>query len=182
MLDVRRVATVVFLAWCANDLEELLTMAPTSRDSLGRLPPGRFVPDAVRERGLSQTHVNLGIAIMGGVVASACVAGVATRGRSAWFRGGLLAFGVHGFGHIAMSVRVRGYTSGVLTSPTVVIPAWLWSRRRLAAHGLSDHDASALIATAAALATVPATHAVTYAILGVKGQRDLPVGGQETSL
>lgn len=166
MLEVRRVATVVFLAWCANDLEELLTMAPTSRDSLARLPVGRFTPDGIRERGLSQTHVTLGITVMGGIVASACMAGVATRGRSAWFRGGLLAFGVHGFGHLAMSARARGYTSGVLTSPTVVIPAWLWARRRLAENGLSDHDASALLAAAAALATVPATHALTYAILG----------------
>lgn len=166
MRDIDRVATGAFLAWCANDLEEILTMSRTSAWTLRRLPIGRVLPADFPARGLSQRHVNLTIAMMGGVVASACVSGARSDGRSAWFRGGLLAFGLHGFGHLAMSVKAHGYTTGVLTAPTFVIPTWLWGRRILTRRGLSDHDPSAVVAAFLALATIPAAHTVAHAILG----------------
>jgi hypothetical protein len=60
---------------------------------------------------------------------------------------------------------VRQYTSGVATSPTIVIPYWLWARRALAREGLSDRDGTAPWAAASFL-LIPTVHAVTRFLLG----------------
>ena len=60
----------------------------------------------------------------------------ATGGRSTVFRTALDAFGLHALGHLGASVATRGYTTGVVTASTVVLPYWLWAGRRLAAEGV----------------------------------------------
>src|SRR5918994_1651518 len=164
---MQRTTTVslgLFAAWACHDLEELLTMRETSRLVAARMPDWVPIPDDVRQDGLSQQHVNLGISLLGGYVAGVSAVGVRSRGRSRLFRGGLLAFGLHGFGHIGVTAALRRYTTGVATSPTIVIPYWLWARRALAREGLSDSEGTVRLA-AATLLLLPIVHVATRLLL-----------------
>ncbi|MFI6643648.1 HXXEE domain-containing protein [Streptomyces sp. NPDC050504] len=128
----------LFAAWAVHDAEELATMARW----IERARPGlqeRFprVPAAVWERTeISQREVNVAIGAMAGVFAAASAAGARTGGRSRFFRTVLVGFGLHGAVHLAQAALYRGYTPGVLTSPTVVVPYALWAVRRLRAAGV----------------------------------------------
>jgi hypothetical protein len=155
----------LFAAWASHDLEELFTMRETSRAVAARMPDWVAIPDDVRQHGLSQQHVNLGMSLMGAYVAGVSAVGVRSRARSRLFRGGLLAFGLHGFGHMGVTAALRQYTSGVATSPTIVIPYWLWARRALAREGLPDRDGTAPWA-AASILLIPTVHVVTRLLLG----------------
>ena len=127
-----QVATAgLFVAWMVNDLEELATMSANSRALARRLPDWVPAPASVRRTGLTQRYVATGVAAVGLVVAAATVRGYRTQGRSAFYQNALLGFGLHGLGHIGISLLVRGYTSGVATAPTVVVPFWLWATRAL---------------------------------------------------
>jgi hypothetical protein len=55
----------LFGAWACHDLEELFAMRETSRRVAARMPDRVPIPDDVRQDGLSQQHVNLGISLMG---------------------------------------------------------------------------------------------------------------------
>lgn len=166
MKDTTAIGAGLFAAWATNDVEELITMAETSRTLLRRAPAWLPISPELRARGLSQAHVNLSIGLMGCVVAAASIAGIRSKGRSAFFRGGLYAFGLHGFGHIASSLAVGGYTTGVATSPTVVIPYWFAARKVLKRHGLRDDDRAASRVAWAALPITVAVHLVSRAVLG----------------
>jgi Protein of unknown function with HXXEE motif len=164
---MQRTTTVslgLFAAWACHDLEELFTMRETSRVVAARMPDWVPIPDDVRRDGLSQQHVNLGISLMGAYLAGVSAVGVRSRGRSRLFRSALLAFALHGFGHIAASVALRRYTTGVATSPTIVIPYWLWARRALAREGLSDREGTARRASATLL-LLPVVHVATRLLL-----------------
>jgi Protein of unknown function with HXXEE motif len=104
---------------------------------------------------------------MGAYVAAVSAVGVRSRGRSRLFRGGLLAFGLHGFGHIGVTAARRQYTTGVATSPTIVIPYWLWARRALAREGLCDRDGTAPWA-AVSILLIPTVHVMSRLALGRK--------------
>ncbi len=161
----------LFAAWALHDVEELATMSHTSGGTLSRMPAWVPIGSDLRTQGVSQTHVNVSIAIMGAVVATAALAGARTGGRSPWFRGALQGFGLHGCSHLGASAVTRGYTTGVATSPAIVIPYWLWARRALRRHGIRDIDARS---TAVALLTVPVmftVHALTRAVLGPRSVR-----------
>ena len=126
----------LFVAWLAHDLEELATMSANSRTIARRLPDWIPLPASVRQRGLTQRNVATGISAVGLVIATATVRGYRTGGRSAFYQNALLAFGLHGFGHMGMSLLARGYTSGVATAPTVVVPFWLWATQALEQAGV----------------------------------------------
>lgn len=129
----------LFLAWLANDIEELFTMVDTStrlrRDRPQWLPEPPWGSRPPR----SQAYLNAGVAAMGSLIAAAAYRGYRTRGDSSFFQNALLAFGVHGIGHTAASLVLRRYTSGVATSPTVVIPYWLWATKVLQDNGVPEH-------------------------------------------
>jgi Protein of unknown function with HXXEE motif len=167
----------LFVAWASHDLEELFTMRESSRAVAARMPEWVPIPDDVRRDGLSQQHVNLAISLMGVHFAVVSAVGVRSGGRSRLFRGALLAFGLHGFGHIGLTAALRQYTTGVATSPTIVIPFWLWARRALAREGLSDRDGTVRWAAATMLLIlVPTVHALTRLLLG----RQRPVPNRRT--
>jgi Protein of unknown function with HXXEE motif len=130
--------TGLFVAWMANDIEELATMSANSRALVRRLPDWIPVPASVRERGLTQRYFATAVPAVGLVVAAAAVRGYRTRGRSAFYQNVLLGFGLHGLGHMGMSLLARGYTSGVATAPTVVVPFWLWATRALRNAGVPN--------------------------------------------
>lgn len=162
-----RVAIGLLAAWCLNDAEELLTMAAGSREAIARIPARVPLPPGLRERGLSQTHVTAAIGLMGIAMAAASARGARTGFRDPISRAVLLGFGLHGIGHLATSAAARGYTSGVLTAPTVVIPFWLWARRALRREGIADATPGTLLA--ALTLTVPvmaAVHGLTGVLLG----------------
>lgn len=144
MKPMTRLGIGLFTAWALHDAEELLTMAKNTQKPLLRVPHWVPVSARIRNEGMSQEHVNLGLAIMAVFVTIASAQGVRTQGRSVIFRGAVLIFGVHGFTHIASAVMMRSYTSGVVTSPVIVIPYWLYARRVLREHGLKDNDAAAI--------------------------------------
>jgi Protein of unknown function with HXXEE motif len=125
----------LFVAWMVHDLEELATMTDTSRTMLQQLPDWMPVPDSIRQQGLTTRYLVTGIAIIGLIVAAAAVRGYRTQGRSAFYQNTLLAFGVHGLGHLAVSLLTRGYTSGVATAPLVLL-FWLWATRALEEAGV----------------------------------------------
>ena len=136
----------LFAAWCVNDAEELLTMAPTSRRVLERLPAAVPIPPAWRTRGLPQKHVNVGIGVMAAVMAGFAYEGWRSGGRSPWFQDAMTVFGLHGITHMLSPLVVGGYATGAATGP-VCTAYWLWGRRALAREGVEVRfrPASALL-------------------------------------
>ncbi|MFG2559593.1 HXXEE domain-containing protein [Streptomyces sp. NPDC048496] len=84
-------------------------------------------------------------------MAAASADGARSGGRSPFFRTVLVGFGLHGIVHMAQALAYRGYTPGVATAPTVVIPYSLWAVRRLKAAGIESGGVGAAAATLAFL-------------------------------
>lgn len=126
----------LFGAWLAHDLEELVTYPENSRRLAARAPRWLPIPDDIRREGISRRQLRPAIGLMGLLMGSAAVDGVRSGGRGWLFQTVLGGFGVHGLGHLATTVAARGYTVGVLTAPTIVIPYWLWARRALTREGV----------------------------------------------
>lgn len=143
--------TGLFAAWLANDIEELLTMPADSQRVFAQAPEWLPIPDDVRRDGLSQQHVTTMVALMAALMAAAAYDGYRTRGRSWWYQNVLYVFGIHGFGHLLDAARRRSYSTGAATSPTVVIPFWLWATRVLREEGVPDRHRVASIAAFPAL-------------------------------
>ncbi|GAA2673189.1 MULTISPECIES: HXXEE domain-containing protein [Actinoplanes] len=162
MTPMTKVAAGLFGTWALSDLEELWTMSRSSRYLLPRLPAALPVPARLRRDGLSQRHVALGIAAMGLLIGAAAAEGVRSQGRSPIFRGVLLAYGLHGFGHLGMAAVAGRYVSGAATAPVIVIPYWLWARRELARHGIAEVDGPAAAVAIAGPAILMGVHALTY--------------------
>jgi Protein of unknown function with HXXEE motif len=112
-------------------------MSDNSRTLLARLPDWMPVPTSVRQQGFTARYVATAIPAVGLVVAAA-VRGYRTQGRSAFYQNTLLGFGLHGLGHMAMTLVAGGYTSGVATAPTAVVAFWLWATRALQQAGVPN--------------------------------------------
>ncbi|MBV9846007.1 MAG: HXXEE domain-containing protein [Kutzneria sp.] len=131
----RLVASGLFLAWLANDIEEWITVSRWSERDAGTSPARRIGLPWLR-RPVPAAHMRVAIGLMGTLVATASLVGLRTGGRSRLFQAALFGFGVHGLGHLALSVVHRGYTPGVLTAPTVVVPFSVWAWRELRRAGV----------------------------------------------
>jgi hypothetical protein len=166
----------LFAAWAVHDVEEVFTLQETSRQIFSRLPGRVPVPEAWRENGMPRQQVLTGISVMGAVMAAAAVDGYRTGGRSALYQTALLGFGLHGIGHLAMAVGLRGHASGAATSATVVIPYWVAATRHLDASGLPARR-SLPVAAAALPVAIWGVHGIAY-LLSRSTRRDLP-GRQE---
>ncbi|MEV0379696.1 HXXEE domain-containing protein [Nonomuraea sp. NPDC050643] len=149
-------------AWAVHDAEELATMAGWARRARPRLEE-RF-PGVPWERlEVSQRHVNVAIALMGGVMAGAAAMGARTGGRSPVFQAALAGFGLHGVGHLVQAAVTRGYTPGAVTAPVVVIPYSVWAWRRLRRAGVPVRSGPASTAALAAFPLVlGGVHAVAH--------------------
>lgn len=130
------VCAALFAAWVAHDLEEVATMPASSRELLRNLPKALPIPEDLRREGFSQHHVNVAVTMTGVLMAGAAADGARTHARSPVFQAVLAGFGWHGLGHLASSALTRRYTTGVLTSPVIVLPYWLWARRELTRAGV----------------------------------------------
>ncbi|AMD87317.1 hypothetical protein AXF14_06620 [Actinomyces radicidentis] len=165
--DVTLACVGLLAAWAVNDVEELLTMREDSAALLARAPRWIPVPDGLRAHGLTQRHVNASIAAMGALIAAASADGVRSRGQSVLFQSTLLGFGLHGFGHLVQAAVGRRWTTGARTSPTVVIPYWLWASRVLRRQGV---DPTAHVSWPLAASTplvMAAVHAGTAAFAAI---------------
>jgi hypothetical protein len=149
----------LFAAWMAHDLEELATMSDSSRMLITRLPDWAPIPASAREQGLTRRYVACGVATVGLVVAAAAAHGYRTHGRSAFYQNALLGFGLHGLGHLGMSLLTGGYASGVATSPTIVLPFWLWATQALNQAGVPNRR-SVPAATGLTAGSIAAGHLV----------------------
>ena len=124
----------LLVSFAANDGEELRTMASTQAATVDRLPG--WWPLSGRLREVDQTHVTVAVTSMGLLYAVAAFDGVRSRGRSPLYQDVQWVFGVHGLGHLAAAALTRGYVTGVLTCPTVVLPQWWWVSHRLRSAGV----------------------------------------------
>lgn len=113
-------------------------MPATSELLAARLEQARWTP----ARGLAP-HVRtdakesaLAISLMGVLVAAAAAKGATTGGRSPLFQYVLAGLHGHVYTHVAASVRLRRYTTGVVTAVAVMAPYSTHSRRVLRAAGL----------------------------------------------
>jgi hypothetical protein len=158
---IQLATTGLFAAWLAHDLEELATMSDNSRILVTRLPGWLPVPASVRDHGFTNRCVATGVAAVGLVVAAAAVRGYRTQGRSAFYQNALLGFGLHGLGHVGVSLLTDSYFSGVATSPIVVLPFWLWATRALNQAGVPNRR-SVPAAIALAAGSIAAGHLVAY--------------------
>jgi Protein of unknown function with HXXEE motif len=130
----KQVTWGLLAAWAVHDLEELATMASSSRRIVARLQ-ARYpqLPDGVWERlEVSPAHVAVAIGLMGTVMTAAAGAGARSGGRSGFYQAVLVGFGWHAVGHLAQAVAVGGYAPGVVTAPVVAAPfsVWAWWRLR----------------------------------------------------
>jgi hypothetical protein len=158
---IQLATTGLFAAWMAHDLEELATMSGNSRNLITRLPGWLPMPASAREQGLTSRHVASGVAAVGLVVAAAAGHGYRTQGRSAFYQNALLGFGLHGLGHLGMSLLTRSYASGSATSPAIVLPFWLWATRALNQAGVPNRR-SVPAAIALAAGSIAAGHLVAF--------------------
>ncbi|MFI9723740.1 HXXEE domain-containing protein [Streptomyces sp. NPDC052396] len=166
-------------AWALNDIEELATMDRFTRE---RLPVLRARFPRVPERiwgsmaEVDGRRFAVAVGVMGAIVAAAAADGHRTGGRSPFYRATLDGFGLHGLVHLAQAAASRGYTPGVLTSPTVVVPFTLWARTRLRRAGALPppraRDAAYGLALAGAAAVV--SHTVARRLTARTGRRPVP--------
>ncbi len=154
----------LFVAWLANDIEELVTMPADSRRLFAALPAWAPIPAELRRDGLSREHVTVAVALMAAFMGAAAYDGYRSRGRSWVYQNVLQVFGLHGFGHLASALARRSYSTGVLTSPTVVIPFWLRATRVLREEGVPDRRHIASIAGFPVLGV--GVHRAAHAITG----------------
>lgn len=106
---------------------------------------------------VSQRHVTIAIGLMGLIMTAACAHGP----RSRFFQTALAGFGLHGVVHLLQGLLTRGYTPGLLTAPTVVLPYSIWAWRRLKADGVPLSGAqSGLSGVLLFLAAVGGVHGV----------------------
>ena len=109
MDEAQAVYLGLFVAWCINDAEELVTLADSSRLVAERAPAFLPLPEAFRRGGFSKKHTYHGIATMGVLVGTASLAGYVTHGRSPLFRGALVTFGAHGCTHVASALAASAW-------------------------------------------------------------------------
>jgi hypothetical protein len=136
MKRTTKVSLGLFAAWALHDLEELITFPRESRKLARRAPQWLPIPSDIRQDGLCQRHVTTSIGIVGAAMGVAALAGVRSQGRSRFFQTMVEGFGWHGVGHLAGTLLTRQYTSGVTTTPILVLPYWLWARRELSRAGV----------------------------------------------
>jgi hypothetical protein len=166
-------------AWAVHDLEELITLAPSSRRIAARLR-SRYpqLPGGVWERlEVSPAHTAVAIGVMGGVMTVAAAAGARSGGRSAFYQAVLAGFGWHAVGHVAGTAALGGYVPGVVTAPVVAAPFSVWAWRRLRAAGVpTELGRSSAWAMVLLPVTLGAAHLVAHRLT-----RRKPVTGGEPS-
>lgn len=138
--------------WILHDAEEWLTFAQFAHEN------STVVGDCAPSVRRLEVHQRTAISTMGVMVAALTWHGHRTNGASPAFQSAVAGFGLHGVGHLAMSAVIGGYTPGVATSPTLVIPYAAAAWRALGTKGVRGRTtttvgrAPAMVAGALAVA------------------------------
>jgi hypothetical protein len=157
----RAVPVGLLAAWVVNDIEEWVTLSSWSKRNAARIQ--EIVPVKLPEGlvgGISERQARLAIGLVGAGIMAATISGVRSGLKAGLFRSALLAFGLHGFTHLAQSAVLRSYTPGVATAATVVIPFWVWARRFQRKAGHPKESKAEIAAALAMLAGIPAVVAL----------------------
>ncbi len=155
-------AAGLLASWLVHDAEEWFAVGPWTRARAAdpRTP-------AVLRRAVSDRQQRTAIAAMGVLVAAATAEGVRTHGRSRLFHDAVLAYGLHGLGHLGAAAAVRGYAPGVATTPLVVLPYAAWALARTT----PLHGRAAAKDVLAAAALVPLAIGAAHGVGALLGQR-----------
>ena len=175
----RTVTWGLLAAWAVHDLEELCTLAPSSRRIVVRLR-SRYprIPGGIWERlELSPAHAAVAIGLVGGVMAAAAAAGARSGGRSGFYQAVLAGFGWHAVGHVGQAAVAGGYVPGVVTAPVVVAPFSVWAWRRLRAAGI---PAELGPSSARAMVLVPVTLGAAHFAAHQLTRRTGAAGGERS--
>nr|WP_277350821.1 HXXEE domain-containing protein [Rhodococcus sp. HNM0569] len=161
----------MFATWLLHDAEEAATMPHTSRRvaqllAHSRVRPLRALAPHVR---MDATDARVSIALMAPVVAVAAARGARTDGRDRFFQAVLAGLHGHVFTHIASSVVLRGYSTGVVSAVVLVWPYSVWARARLRREGVLDEGSAPYVTGVALL--VPAALGVQAAARLVRHPR-----------
>ncbi|MCI3919742.1 HXXEE domain-containing protein [Kineococcus esterisolvens] len=133
----RALAAELFLTWLVHDLEEALTMAATSRRLATRLrgSPSPTARRAAERVEVSTVEAATAIALMGVLVAFATERGRRSAGGDPLYQYVLAGLQGHVLTHLAASCWLGGYSTGVLTAVTVLLPHTRRARQSLRSTG-----------------------------------------------
>jgi Protein of unknown function with HXXEE motif len=114
------------LAFLLHDFEEIFTMETVVRETRESIPP--FLRDLVE---IKTPQLVLGVAIEFMLITLSSFLASRAQRQMHLFTLLLAAFYVHAFGHLAQTLLLRRYTSGVITALLVVLPFSRYVSRRL---------------------------------------------------
>jgi len=164
------------LAFAVHDLEEVFAAPRWSQTAAARLtqrhpPLGRSL---ARLLPVSKTEMGLAVGVVAVAVGGVTVASLRNLdGDLRLFQAALAAISAHSLSHVGASALFRGYTPGVATVPTVIVPysLWAWSRLHRAGVVRDREDVLRMSATRAALALPVALFGHVLARFVVRGPR-----------
>src|SRR5699024_2864907 len=120
MTTAAKRAGALFAGRLLHDIEEALAFPSTTAMLAKRTGIGAL---AMNHR---QSVVSIGL--VGVVVGVSCARGARTGGESRLSRAATAGLEGHVFPHVAASVATRGCTAGVVTAPTIMLPAARFAR------------------------------------------------------
>jgi hypothetical protein len=158
----RRLLWLLPLAFIVHDGEELATMpawlAAHGDTASGLLPrmPGLSEGSLILAMDRVQLMLAMGAILL--LLTSVTAAVSLSRSKVALHAYGFVlgGFFLHGFGHLAQALLLRGYTPGVVTAALVVIPVSLFVYRTLWKSGALSRTATWVLAVAGAALVAPA--------------------------
>lgn len=117
-----------------------------------------------------QDHAALAIGFMGCLIAAAAYEGDRTDGRSPLYQAVLAGFGAHALPHVGSALITGGYTPGLVTTPTVVVPYSMWAARELRRAGVEKAELPAVVYAVVPLAIGAAHLGAAVVLAAVRGR------------
>lgn len=146
MTTAAKRAGALFAGWLLHDIEEAFAFPSTTAMLAQRT--------GIRSLAMNHRQSVVSIGLVGMLVGVSCWRGARTGGESRLFRAVTAGLEGHVFTHVAASVATRGYTAGVVTAPTIMLPAARFARGGVPASTRSTVEGAVLLVGAAACAHV----------------------------
>jgi hypothetical protein len=160
---IRSSAGTLFVTWLVHDLEEAVTFPATSRLLAMHVGTKRIL--------VTPGQSVLAIALVGALVAGACIQGVRTNGESRLYRAVLAGLEAHVVSHVAASAVLGQYTAGVITAPLVMLPGARRARTALDRGGAPLLPSDTVRGSALMLGAALLAHLVARIALPAGGDR-----------
>lgn len=152
MTTAAKRAGILFMGWLVHDIEEALAFPSTTALLAERT--------GIKTLAINHRQSATAIGLVGLVVGFSCWRGARTNGESRLFRAVTAGLEGHVFTHIAASLVTRGYTAGVVTAPTIMLPAARCARGGIPSSTRSSVEGAMLLVSAAVCAHVVARKTV----------------------